>query len=519
MYKIIFLDDEMMTLKLLEHAVDWQKYKIDLCGSASDGEEGIALFQQVQPDIVITDIRMPRMNGIELAAALRQTTKKAKILLFSAYAEFEYAQSAITYEISEYLLKPLDEDKLEAAIARIVQELDREQALSSTIESYRLEQAERQLQQLFAGGRSGARRDLPVPLPDQIAAACGPVDTLLACVCTAEPHEPELRSDVEVVRLRLKEQLGPMTPIVAISPVELIALAAASRLGPQFATLADTLHSLRSQGCPLVVGVGPLADPPDLAAAHDCAEKALDACFYSGQALCTTLPSGPALAGDRAGAAPLGLVEFEQPIAALVEQGKDRDLNACLQSRLATLLQLHAEPELICSFVFAILNWVKIELTKQHRTGVPGGLESITPARLRACGDAAALAAYLDHRLAAIGAGVTSLLAADPGYHIVRQAKEYTRGHYAEVELSLQDVALHVGLSKNHFSQVFHKVTGQTFWNYVTQLRIEKAKEMLKQGNSSNAEICRAIGYASEYHFSKIFKRVTGVATQQYRKL
>ena len=240
MYKIIFLDDEMMTLKLLEHAVDWQKYKIDLCGSASDGEEGIALFQQVQPDIVITDIRMPRMNGIELAAALRQTTKKAKILLFSAYAEFEYAQSAITYEISEYLLKPLDEDKLEAAIARIVQELDREQALSSTIESYRLEQAERQLQQLFAGGRSGARRDLPVPLPDQIAAACGPVDTLLACVCTAEPHEPELRSDVEVVRLRLKEQLGPMTPIVAISPVELIALAAASRLGPQFATLADT---------------------------------------------------------------------------------------------------------------------------------------------------------------------------------------------------------------------------------------------------------------------------------------
>ena len=97
-------------------------------------------------------------------------------------------------------------------------------------------------------------------------------------------------------------------------------------------------------------------------------------------------------------------------------------------------------------------------------------------------------------RFVYLSPGVTSLLAADPGYHIVRQAKEYTRGHYAEVELSLQDVALHVGLSKNHFSQVFHKVTGQTFWNYVTQLRIEKAKEMLKQGNSSNAEICRAIG-------------------------
>ena len=135
MYKIMFLDDEPITLLMLESAIDWQKYQVSVCGSVTDGAEGIALFRQFEPDIVIADIRMPKMNGIEFARALRETKKKVKILLLSAYAEFEYAQSAITYQISDYLLKPLDEDKLEAAIVRIVQELDREYSVNNTIEN------------------------------------------------------------------------------------------------------------------------------------------------------------------------------------------------------------------------------------------------------------------------------------------------------------------------------------------------------------------------------------------------
>ena len=112
MYKIIFLDDELITVRMLERAIDWQQYHIIPCGAASDGEEGLALFRDVEPDIVIADIRMPKMDGIEFARAIRQTGRRVKILLLSAYAEFEYARSALTYQISDYLLKPLDEDKL-----------------------------------------------------------------------------------------------------------------------------------------------------------------------------------------------------------------------------------------------------------------------------------------------------------------------------------------------------------------------------------------------------------------------
>lgn len=510
MYKVIFLDDEAMTLKLLERAINWQKYHIDLGGSASDGEEGLALFRHVEPDIVITDIRMPGMNGIEFAGAIRQTQKQVKILLLSAYAEFEYARSAITYEISEYLLKPLDEDKLEAAIARIVQELDRERAVSSTIENYRLDQAEKQLQQLFIN-QGSINRNSRIPLPEEISAAFGSVDTLIHCLCVTEPHDLEHHSDVEAIRRFMKERLGPTTAAATISPVELIVLTTSLDPGQ----LEDVLDTLRHRARPVVAGVSPITPPFDLAEAYLQAESALGECFYAGKELCIYSAATSGFSSD----IQLNLSDFEQPIAELVEQGKSAALIESLQDLLAHLFGRRLAPSLIFDFVFDVLNWVKIHITKHHRTVALAGLETINRDRLRACASSRSLVAYLNNLLQTIGAAVNNLLAADPGYFIVRRAKDYTRQHYTEAEFSLQDVAIYVGLSKNHFSQIFHKMTGQKYWDYVTQLRIEKAKEMLKQSNCSNSEICHAIGYESEFYFSKIFKRVVGVAAQQFRKM
>jgi two-component system response regulator YesN len=511
MYKIIFLDDEAMTLKLLEHALDWQQYGIELCGAAGDGEEGIALFREVEPDIVITDIRMPRMNGIELAAALRQTSKQVKILLLSAYAEFEYAHSAITYEISEYLLKPLDEDKLAAAMGRVVQELDRAQAVSSTIESYRLEQVEKQLQQFLLAHPTDARAHLPDALCADLRAACGPVDTLLACLCAADPQQLALPASAEPARLALKARLGPTAAVAAAGPVELVVLC--GELPPGVVEAA--LHDLRRAGFPLVVGLAPLAAAAGVGAAYQAAAHARAACFYTGASLCRSSPALPAFACN----VPFSLALFEPPIRLLVEQGKADALQARLQEQLADRLRLRAEPQAIQAFVFAVLDWMRLALTRQHPAGALPALGTISPARLQACADATALGAYLYHLLQTLGADAGRLLAADPGSYVVGQAKAYTREHYGAMTFSLEEVAGHVGLSKNHFSQLFHKATGQKFWDYVTELRIEKAKELLKQSNCAHAEICRTIGYESEFYFSKAFKRATGVSPQQYRKL
>jgi two-component system response regulator YesN len=510
-YKIIFLDDELITLRMLESAIDWQKYGVALSGTASDGEEGIELFRQVEPDIVIADIRMPKMNGIEFTRAIRETQKKVKILLLSAYAEFEYAQSALTYQISDYLLKPLDEDKLEAAIERIVHELDRDHTVISTIENYRLERMEKQLQQLFLRQKESPNAPMTVTIPDEILELFEQANVLLDVIGVTEAHESHVQTDIEGMKLLFRGRLGSQTFVVPISPVELIVLTTSRDLPEQLEVL---LNILRVRAETIMVGVSSTSCPFNLDQAFHQAEIALFESFYSGKALC--FYSGePPFSSDIS----IKLADFDHAIVELVEQGKSVKLSESLQDTLADLFRRRLHPALLIDFVFDLFDWIKLEITKQYPDVEFAELSSVDRNRLRTCATQETFIAYVTQQLQTIGNAVKHLLLEDPGYYIIQRAKNYARAHYTEPQFSLQAAADHVGLSKNHLSRVFHETTGMKFWDYVTQLRIEKAKELLRKSNRSNSEISREIGYESEFYFSKIFKRVVGVAAQEFRRL
>lgn len=511
MYKVIFLDDEAITLQLLERAIDWQKYPIVLCGTATDGAEGIELFRQVEPDIVVTDIRMPNMDGIAFTRAIRQAKKKVKILLLSAYAEFEYAQNAITYHISDYLLKPLDEDKFADAISRIVQELDQERALSSKVENYRVEQAERSLLQFFAMQRERFPSAPVSALPEEVRETFRSADTVLHIIRTADPHQLQVPSDIDELRLFFKARLGSATAAIPISSVELVALTASSGL---LNRLEGILTELGERTQNLQFGISFIDASFNLAQAARQAEIAVHACFYSGERICKyTDQTGFSREID------IKFTDFEHAVMELVEQGKEDEFRELLQSHLKDLFQRRVEPSLIFAFVFDIMNWVKLDLTKHYGPTKLAELETLSRERLGACGSRESLLTCLDSYIQKLSNLVRRLLLEESGFYIVKSAKDYTRKHYTAVEFTLQDVAEFVGLSKNHFSSIFHKTTGQKFWDYVTQLRIEKAKELLKGSNWSNYEICSAIGYESEFYFSKIFKKVVGMSAQQYRRM
>ena len=116
MYKIVFIDDEAITLKLLEALLDWNSYGIEVAGTAGDGYAGLELCRRVKPDIVIMDIKMPHMTGVDLSEMLRKSNQTVKLIFLSAYAEFEYAQSAISNKVSGYLLKPVSRDALQEEV-------------------------------------------------------------------------------------------------------------------------------------------------------------------------------------------------------------------------------------------------------------------------------------------------------------------------------------------------------------------------------------------------------------------
>jgi two-component system response regulator YesN len=117
--QVIIVEDELMIRRGLKETIDWQSMGCEVAGEAGDGAAGLALLKCVKPDIIMTDIKMPNMSGLEMIeAAKRQNLLKAdcKVILLTSYAEFTYAQQAIHLQVFDYLLKPLEEDKLRELI-------------------------------------------------------------------------------------------------------------------------------------------------------------------------------------------------------------------------------------------------------------------------------------------------------------------------------------------------------------------------------------------------------------------
>lgn len=122
--KVVIIDDEPWTRDVIAKLAQWDTLELELVGEAADGETGLELIDRVQPDIIITDVRMPRLNGIELVHRLRENGHSAPVLIVSGYDDFSYVRSALRLNVTDYLLKPVKADELNRQLARCVELLD-----------------------------------------------------------------------------------------------------------------------------------------------------------------------------------------------------------------------------------------------------------------------------------------------------------------------------------------------------------------------------------------------------------
>ena len=126
MLKLVIVDDEYYAIEGIKHILDWEKYDISIVGTAEDGTQGLTLIREENPDIVIADIRMQELDGLEMISILRKEGYKGKIIIISGYQSFEYAKTAIDFKVDKYLTKPFDPSELEEVILRLTAELHEE---------------------------------------------------------------------------------------------------------------------------------------------------------------------------------------------------------------------------------------------------------------------------------------------------------------------------------------------------------------------------------------------------------
>lgn len=126
-YKVLLIDDEPSALEGMQLWIDWEELGFELCGTCGNGREGLRLMKLLEPDLVITDVNMPLMNGLEMIEAWQeQDAGRPKFVILSGYSEFEYARTAISYGISHYLLKPVFPEEAAEELREIHQELEQE---------------------------------------------------------------------------------------------------------------------------------------------------------------------------------------------------------------------------------------------------------------------------------------------------------------------------------------------------------------------------------------------------------
>ena len=134
-YKVILVDDEEEVIDVIERKIHWDMLGFDVVGSANNGVKALELVEKQQPDVVITDIKMPYMDGLELSRRLNNDYQNIHIIIFTGFDEFEYAKEAVHLEIEEYMLKPINALELSDCLKRVKNSLDKERSKSTRLNS------------------------------------------------------------------------------------------------------------------------------------------------------------------------------------------------------------------------------------------------------------------------------------------------------------------------------------------------------------------------------------------------
>jgi two-component system response regulator YesN len=519
-YKVFFVEDEIITREGIRDNVAWQASGFEFCGEATDGETALPLLRTAQPDVLITDIKMPFMDGLQLSKIVRERMPWVKIIILSGHDEFEYAQKAISLGITDYLLKPVTVQKLQTVLQALAVQLDQERKeqdnlkkLQEQIEDNRAMLRERLLFKLVVGAVSSAEAvEMGQSLGlDLIARHYLVVILKLELGDRTEQYDHDEYQQVQHILMEvaeknpdifvLKRDWGDIILIMKGSTPEYLEKERDQLLEEISQTITKTRYRL-------TIGVGVSKER-----IADICQSFKDALLHiqnpvnmSSQVLNHYVERGELLKLDKAA------------IENYLHCGVKDEFNKFFNAYLRPLGETALKSALIKNYIFVdvILATAKLvnELGGDVDRVVPelGSIETIL-ANVKSVEQLREQA----HKIISIG--LTYRDSRPNGQHVymIRRAKEYIEHHYADPELSLNEIATQANLSASHFSAVFSQETCQTFKEYLTEIRINKAKELLRMTPLRSSDIAYQVGYNDPHYFSSVFKKNTGLSPIEFR--
>lgn len=534
MIKVLIADDELRICELIFRLIDWESLGMSVIAVAHDGRETIKIIKNEMPDIVITDIRMPGYNGVDVIRIGKEYNSDIQFIIISGYSQFDYAQNAIHYGVSDYLLKPVKAEELTKALLRIKSRIDKNNQMYSQVKkAWTLEQQNRRLyrEQLIMEIAHGKGFDVLTKdmntLNEQYKYEFIPgFFTIVIVKANGLNFEEKTESSFlyEKIQQSLSFAFAPVMQEMQGTMLDNGTYIFLFNYENEYAEIESQLHRLLNQmllqkdvfkKLHLTIGLGKRVNClAEVGKSYETAYLAIkdrilvgtdriiegkekivvqdykDYFLHTVRELENVVENlddkrisniiqewGTALSKDKE----INGYQIEQSAKALV--------NSYLLSMQKNNYTLDEDDNLLKDFMKSIENCISLGEIQELLSGT---LEQ-------------SLSEYRHKR-------------ALSGSKPIRDAKEYIRNNLAG-NLTIQEVSEYVGYSSAHFSVRFKQECGITFSDYVMESRIEKSKELLKNTRETIESIAAAVGYSDVKSFTKNFKKYTEVKPSQYRKI
>lgn len=513
MYKVLIVDDEPSIRQGLRTLIDWSRFGFEVCGEAANGKEGLLQYAEYHPDLMLVDIRMPGMDGLDMIEEARKMGLPCRFMVLTGYSEFQYAKRALHQGVECYLLKPIDAAELELQAGRVQRELASDRMMREQATEGVVRRTERLLQTLLTG--SGAEEG--VSAYRELAVKFGfPWKSYRVLLVEIEP-KPEsaavIREGKEFIRSELELRgLGYVCEMNEYAAVLLNDMFIGS-----VKTVMETIckqFMIRWEHRILVYTGRAVIDGSKIGLSYDSAQGQARSKFL----LHTETGLWLGHSGNRAEAADgadLRIIDSEkmtERLAMAVDSGHADVLRKTGEEAIHLIVRESSlEPSIKMRTAMLYLSVI-------HRLhSVIGGMDRMTefrkvPSEWNECRSLEGLRQAFLGRLYELSA---TLNQDRPGAALYRMIDFIRR--YSDKDLKLETLAEMYHYNSGYLGKMFRQQTGQYFNTYLDRIRIENAKELLKQGLKVH-QVAVKVGYANVDYFHGKFKKYVGMPPSVFRE-
>jgi two-component system response regulator YesN len=534
--KVFLVEDEMVIRRGIKNSIDWEKEGYIFCGEASDGELAYPMIIKEKPDILITDIRMPFMDGLELCKLVKKELPNIKILILSGYDEFDYAKEAIRLGVTEYLLKPISSGKLLEALNGVSESIRREKEDKDLVRKYMEEMRENTehekqkfFEQMIAGNLSMADA-LETGKKYEMNLSAGMYNLLLFRFTLGEENRKsrELLGEAEYAIEKLTERLEYVFEFQRGVEGWAFLLMADNeeQMSERVKELSKDLEEIMKNYSTIAYfgGIGqPVARLRELEESFREAERALAARFTMELNRIISVEDIRMAQNvdtlDDIEITSFGEIEKTRTmLEKFLNNGAEDEIDEFVDVYINELPEENLKSVLMRQYIIMDAYIVMMSFCEKIE-GMEGEMQAQSEELKNSMKTSQTLEEiknYIRMLLKKI-IGVRDTISGRRYSDIIEIAKDQIRKTYMSDEISLNTIAAEVGMSPSYFSSIFSKEIGKTFVEYLTEIRMGRAKELLMCSSMKTSEIGYEVGYKDPHYFSYIFKKTQNCTPKEFR--